>query len=118
MAKENEITLIDFETNSKLIKFEEILRRIDETIKLLNKFEFIDIHLWKTLREKFENCTKNYFDTINKTKMRLFKLIIRKQNVWVKLKRISTAKVIANMLKKTQWLSKKIHLQKVIEMCD
>ena len=102
MAKESEVTSVDFETNSKLIKPEEILRRVDETMKLLNKFELIDIHLWETLREEFEGCTEDHFDTISRTKLGIFKLMIRKRDVWVELGRISAAKAIANMLEEKE----------------
>lgn len=101
MTKESELTSTDFEKfNQQKASIDptEILRRVKNAMQDIEKYDLIDVHLWKLLREEFEGYTEDHFSLISKIKVGTFRAMIRKRDVWGELSRLSAFKAIVNML--------------------
>ena len=93
------------------INAKKILRRIRTIKKIIERNDLTDIHLWTTFRKEFENFIENYFNVVSKMKAEKLRFLLKKRDVWVKMKRKTAFKTFMNALKKkeqTQWSSKKI----------
>ena len=84
-------------------------RRIQKNYQRQRHTKFF---FWKIFRSEFDDCAKNYFDAVNKTKMNVFWSFLAKQNVWIqKNKKSTTARAIMNVIhekKRFDWTVKKI----------
>ena len=101
MAKESEVIATDFVESSSQAQttVTEITRRIEEFKEIINGDDVQDFLLWEMLQSEFDDCAKDYFDAVNKTKMNVFRSFFKKRGVWVQTDEKSTAaRAIMNVI--------------------
>ena len=112
MTKKSKITAVDFESSKQNENFHDVTQRIKKFRKMINDNDIQDFLFWKMYRDEFKNCSNDYFESINKTKLNLFRFFFKKQNVWISTNiKISIVNALLNVLKKenrSKWTAKKI----------
>ena len=73
MAKELEVTAVDFESSKQNEINNNATQRIKEFKKMINDDDVQNFLFWKIYRDEFKNCSNDYFESVNKTKLNLFR---------------------------------------------
>ena len=76
---------------------EKVLRRVDDAMELLDKYELTYDHLWAAVREEFEGYTEDHFNSVRESKMEKFRAMIRERGVWMQMN-VSAAKAFVEMI--------------------
>ena len=90
-----------------------IINDIKQTMKKWKEYDFKNDVLWKIFQNEFENYTEKIFNLISKILLSVFRLFLRKRNVWILLNRkISVATILANTFKEKEsirWTNEKMN---------
>ena len=112
MTKKSKIIAIDFKSSKQNEIDNHVLQRIELFKSLIIDNNVQNFLFWKMYRDEFRNCSNDYFELINKTKLNLFRFFFKKRNVWISTNiKISIVNALMNVLKKktrSKWTTKKI----------